>query len=525
MDNKKLFLYALLGLIVFSLWNAWHGEHSQTQVNKTAPAQEVTQKAIKNNNDISVSSVPENRMIKIKTDVLALEVDKLNGSIVGAQLLKYAKKLGDHDHYVQILSSNKSNFYVVKNYLNINGKKQKIIFSSNHDKYFLSGNKNKLVVNLYWRSHGVKITKSFTFYKGSYAVGVDYNINNASGKTLAGILSAEIERAKPSKKTGLFGMHSYNGAAISSKDIPYQKVTFDDMDKTELDKVVKGGWVAMQQRYFVTAWVPGQNMANRYFSRKKQDIYGIGANSNFNIPVGKNINLTNRLYVGPEVKENLSNLAPNLDRTIDYGWLWLISMAIFWFMEKIYSVVGNWGWSIIIVTLVIKAAFYKLSEKSYVSMAKMKVLAPKLQELKKKYGDDKQKVGQATMELYKKEGVNPLGGCLPMLIQIPVFIGLYYVLLEAVQLRHAPFILWIHDLSAKDPYYILPLLMGASMFLTQKLNPPAPDPIQAKLMLYGMPIMFTVLFASFPAGLVLYWFMNNLLSVLQQWLILKRMNG
>jgi len=270
--------------------------------------------------------------------------------------------------------------------------------------------------------------------------------------------------------------------------------------------------------------VPDQEQTNHYFSRAgADDIYTLGfVGPELKVAPGGKATAGGKFYVGPELEEPLKALAPHLELTIDYGWLWIVSSAIFWVMSKIYGVLGNWGWAIIIVTFLIKLAFYKLSATSYKSMAKMRDLQPRLELLKQRFGDDKQKMSKATMELYKTEKVNPLGGCLPMIIQIPVFIALYYVLIESVHLRHAPFILWIHDLSSKDPLYILPVLMGASMFLQQLLNPPPPDPMQAKIMKYALPIFFTVFFMTFPSGLVLYWLVNNCLSILQQWYIMKK---
>jgi len=296
------------------------------------------------------------------------------------------------------------------------------------------------------------------------------------------------------------------------------------MDKANVSRAVKGGWLAFQQRYFLGAWVPNQHQAQHYYSRVNGDIYTLGfVGPQLKVASGDQLRTRTTLYAGPEMADRLAVVAPHLDLTVDYGWLWALSVSIFWIMKHIYNFFGNWGIAIILVTLLIKLIFYKLSEKSYRSMAKMRKLSPQLQTLKERYGDDRQRMSQATMELYRREKVNPLGGCLPMLIQIPFFFALYYVLIESVELRQAPFMLWIQDLSAKDPYYILPLLMGASMYFQQKLNPAPPDPIQARMMNL-MPVMFTALFLTFPSGLVLYWLTNNCLSILQQWYIMRRVD-
>jgi YidC/Oxa1 family membrane protein insertase len=279
----------------------------------------------------------------------------------------------------------------------------------------------------------------------------------------------------------------------------------------------------MIQHYFISAWVPPKDAVSNYYSRVSSNgLYTIGMiGSPLNVAPGQQASFDTTLYTGPALATQLSATAPGLQLTIDYGWLWFISVIIFWMMQHIYDVIGNWGWSIVLVTVIIKAMFYGLSAKSYRSMSLMKRLQPKMEALKQKFGDDRQKLTQATLELYREEKVNPMSGCLPIIIQIPVFIALYWVLVESVQLRQAPFIFWIHDLSAKDPYYVLPVLMGISMFIQQRLNPPAPDPMQAKIMML-MPVVFTVLFANFPSGLMLYWFVNNTLSFLQQWHILRK---
>ena len=294
------------------------------------------------------------------------------------------------------------------------------------------------------------------------------------------------------------------------------------MAEDNLSLNTKGGWVVMQQHYFLSAWVPNEQQINHYYtSVSPNDVYTIGfLGPQLNVAAGDKLVTKTKFYAGPQLTDRLHSIAPNLDLTVDYGWLWFISMGIFWLMKKIHLVIGNWGWSIILVTICIKAVFYKLSATSYRSMAKMRKLTPKIQALKQRFGDDKQKMSQETMKLYKKEKVNPFGGCLPILIQIPFFIALYYVLIESVELRQAPFIFWIHDLSIKDPFYVLPLLMGISMLIQQKLSPPPPDPMQAKMMML-LPIVFTVFFLNFPAGLVLYWVCNNTLSILQQWYVMR----
>ena len=317
---------------------------------------------------------------------------------------------------------------------------------------------------------------------------------------------------------------TYFGAAIATPAKPFDKIAFKTIDEKSLNQEVKGGWAAMIQHYFITAWVPPKDAVSTYYTKKTSDgLYTIGMIGQPLVAApGSSTSVEAKLYTGPAIADQLEKTSEGLKLTIDYGWFWFISDIIFWMMQKIYDVVGNWGWSIVLVTVVIKLMFYYLSAKSYRSMSSLKKLQPRIEALKQRFGDDKQKMTQATLELYREHKVNPMSGCLPILIQIPVFIALYWVLVESVQLRQAPFIFWIHDLSRHDPYYVLPLLMGVSMFLQQRLNPPPPDPMQAKIMML-MPIVFTFLFANFPAGLMLYWFVNNTLSFLQQWHVMHKL--
>ncbi len=328
--------------------------------------------------------------------------------------------------------------------------------------------------------------------------------------------------------TGFFGsgVITYTGAVISTPEQRYEKISFDDIAKKELNQPVKDGWVAMIQHYFLGAWVPNPGETNDFYTRVVGgNRYMVGMRGAAQaVPAGATGDFRTRLYVGPKLQGVLADIAPNLQLTVDYGMLTIIAEPLFWLLKWIHNIVGNWGWSIIILTLLIKLAFYKLSETSYRSMANMRRLAPELTRLKELYGDDKQKMNEAMMGLYKKEKVNPLGGCLPILVQIPVFIALYWVLVESVQLRQAPFMFWIKDMSIPDPFYVLPLVMGVTMFVQQKLSPAPPDPIQAKVMM-ALPIVFTFMFLWFPSGLVLYWVVNNMLSIAQQWVITKRVES
>jgi YidC/Oxa1 family membrane protein insertase len=319
-------------------------------------------------------------------------------------------------------------------------------------------------------------------------------------------------------------MQTYQGGALYTPDKKFKKIKYKEMDEGPFAQTITGGWAAMVEHYFISAWIPSEDAQNEYFTYAIDGpkTYNIGAKTGVAVPAGSQGVVKGQLYIGPETTDVLKEISPGLELTVDYGILWPVSQLIFYLLKKIHGVVGNWGWSIILVTIFIKALFYKLSAASYRSMGHLRRVQPKIEQLKERCGEDKQKFSQSMMELYRKEKINPLGGCLPILVQIPVFIALYYVLLESVELRQAPFMLWLQDLSSKDPYYVLPLLMGGSMLLQQRLSPSPPDPMQAKMLML-MPIVFTFLFLSFPSGLVLYWVANNVLSITQQYFIMRNL--
>jgi YidC/Oxa1 family membrane protein insertase len=374
-------------------------------------------------------------------------------------------------------------------------------------------------------SLGMQVYKRFTAHDDRYDVDVSFDIRN-DGSSVASVTSfAQLKRDNtqaPDGNTG-FGVSPYLGAALTQPDERYTKLSFSDLKDEPFSKRLPAGWVAILQHYFVSAWIPSQKTSHDYFASQLSNgdnVIGY-KNQNVDIPPGSAATITQTLYVGPKDQVALAELAENLDLVIDYGWLWWLAQPLFWLLTLIQQFVINWGLAIIALTIVVKLIFFRLSAASYKSMAKMRTVQPKIQSIRDQYADDKTKQQQAMMELWKKEKINPMGGCLPMLIQMPVFIALYWVLLESVELRHAPFILWIEDLSAMDPYFVLPILMGISMWLMQRLNPAPPDPMQAKIMMY-MPIAFTFLMMWFPAGLVLYWLCNNLLSFAQQYVVTRQ---
>lgn len=409
------------------------------------------------------------------------------------------------------------------------------IFSAEKKSYQLADGQDQLVVDLKFSKDGVNYIKRFTLKRGLYDIVVTYLIDNQSAQPWTGAMFAQLKRdasSDPSSSTAT-GTATYLGAALWTSSEPYKKVSMKDMDKVAEDKTkapitynVNGGWVAWLQHYFVTAWIPQPGQNNAVLARKdSKGNYIIGyTGPAMTVAPGAKAETSATLYAGPKSQAVLKELSPGLELTVDYGILWFIAQPIFWLLQHIHSIVGNWGWSIIFLTMLIKGIFFPLSAASYKSMARMRAVAPKLAALKEQHGDDRQKMSQAMMELYKKEKINPLGGCLPILVQMPVFLSLYWVLLESVEMRQAPFMLWITDLSIKDPFFILPIIMGATMFIQQRLNPTPPDPMQAKVMKM-MPIIFTFFFLWFPAGLVLYWVVNNVLSISQQWYITRKIEA
>lgn len=545
MDIRRVVLYAALALIVYSLWTSWQYDYPRPQqvasVENAATASKgsllpnVTTNAEKSSDTSAVvsssESTPANKaqLIEVKTDVLNLSIDLNQGDIVNAQLLDYPVSVDEKDKPTTLLQNQTGERYVANSSLfTISGDAPQNLdfgFTSAQQRYELTPGEEKLIVTLNGKTtDGLAVKKEFVFTKGSYLIQVRYLLDNQGANAWKGYMNTQLLRSSPTEdKSSIFHVGSYTGASYSNPGKHrYQKVNFKDMTKSNLDVDAQGGWVAMQQHYFVSAWVPNADSNNMFYTRAVNGDYTIGAVSKpITIEPSTQKEIASNLYVGPEITSELKAIAPGLDLTVDYGWLWFLSSFLFSLMKMIHSVVGNWGWSIVLVTVLIKLAFYRLSATSYKSMAGMRKLQPKLQALRERYGDDKAKMSQATMELYRQEKVNPLGGCLPIIIQIPVFIALYWVLLESVELRQAPFIFWIKDLAVADPYHVLPIIMGATMLIQQKLNPAPPDPMQAKVMMF-LPILFTGLFWNFPAGLVLYWIVNNTLSILQQWYITRK---
>lgn len=484
---------------------------------------------------LDVAPTPlQRQLVTAKNDVLEITIDTLGGDIVNAVLLQhFDRKADEGGKALPILQNTRENLYVARSGLigpsatdTTEGRPQ---FAAAFDSYILNADKEKLTIDLTINIDGVRIVKRFTLSRGSYDVEVQYVINNGSSFDWNGVFYGQIKRDSkpPVADISGFGMQPFLGAAIQQPEKNYAKFDFTDIEDKTIKTSIEGGWVAMVQHYFVSAWVPPANEVNNFILRKQsqgQDVYLMTfTGAPINVPAGQSGEYAANFYVGPKDQEALSGLAEYLDRTLDFGFLWIVAEPIFKAMKFIHSFVGNWGWTIIVLTLGIKLLLYPLSAASLKSMAKMRNLQPEMARLKELYGDDRQKMSQELMGLYKKEKVNPAGGCFPMLLQMPVFISLYWVLMESVEIRHAPWMFWIQDLSAKDPFFVLPLLMGGSMFVMQKLQPMPTDPMQAKIMQF-MPIGFTFMFMWFPSGLVLYWTVNNLLSMAQQWFVNRQLS-
>jgi YidC/Oxa1 family membrane protein insertase len=471
------------------------------------------------------------RIVQVHTDVLQMAIDLEGGDIIELALPGYPAQLDNPDVPFVLLEQNSNRTYIAQSGLiGANGidKDGRPTYTSPSSIYKLPDDQNELVVDLQWQDEtGVKVTKRFTMTRGEYLLRVDYLIDNATSErwqaNLFGQLKRDSSPAPTASSSGGMGLAPFLGAATTQPDDHFTKFTFSDMAEEPFKATIAGGWIAMIQHYFLSAWIPDAQQNNNYSTRVTSGGFNIAG---FTTPPlvldpGQQGELGAEFYAGPKDQYRLKEISPYLDLSVDYGWLWWIAQPLFWLLTKIHSFVGNWGVAIILLTVLIKAAFFKLSATSYRSMANMRRVQPKMQDIREQYADDKQKQSQAMMELYRKEKINPMGGCLPILVQMPVFIALYWTLMESVELRQAPFILWIKDLSVMDPYFVLPLLMGASMFFMQMLNPPPPDPMQAKIMKW-MPVVFTFFFLWFPAGLVLYWVVNNLLSMAQQYVITKQ---
>ena len=474
--------------------------------------------------------------VVVETDRLRLTFDTRGATLVSAELLDYQQSAEDGAPPVQLLTREADRFFIAQSSwvaaagLPVPNHEQ--VFAVEASEYVLAPGEDRLALRFTWSdASGLRLTKTFGVERGSYVVTLEETLENAGEAPWRGRAYRQLLRQPPANAGYSFTnpeSYSYVGAAWFTPGEKFNKLAFDDFDaRNPLDVNGRGGWVAMLQHYFFAAWIPDPAEDARFASATTRDgRYLIRSDApTIELAPGASHQSAARLYIGPKLQEELAAVAPGLERTIDYGIFTVLSEPLFWLLSLFHGLTGNWGWAIILLVLLIKAVFFKLSEAQYKSFAKMRAVQPRIESLKERYGDDKQKFNMAMMELYKKEKINPMGGCLPILVQIPVFISLYWVLLESVELRHAPWMGWIQNLSAPDPYFILPVLNLATMWATQKLSPaPGMDPLQKKMM-QAMPLVFGVMFAFFPAGLVLYWTVNGALGLLQQWVITKMHGG
>lgn len=553
MNNTRLFLYAALAFVGLLIWEQWQADYgpkpqpqSQSQQETISaagntPSQdfsdqdltdlpEMAESAQQNVEPLGQLTSASAQLVHVETDVLDLYIDTRGGVIKSLKLKDYSLAVDKPEEYLELIHSNQDSVYIIQNGLRSStspAPTHHSIFNAAQTSYRLQDSDEVLRVPLSWTENGVQVVKTYQFTRGDYLIKVNHRVNNQSDQEWVGSQYRQITRSRP-LETSKF-LYTYTGAVVYNEEVKYEKVKFDDMEEQSFKLTSNGGWAAMIQHYFLSAWVAEPEETNLMYSiantKRNPSTYTIGMRSqSLQVQPGQQGEFNSKLFVGPKLVNRLEEISPGLELTVDYGALTFLSKPLYWLLSFFNGIVGNWGFAIILLTLLVKAVFFKLSETSYKSMAKMRKVGPRLKTLKERYGDDRQKMNQAMMDLYKTEKINPMGGCLPILVQIPVFIALYWALLESVELRQAPFILWITDLSVKDPYFVLPLIMGVSMLIQQKLNPAPPDPIQAKVMM-ALPIIFTVFFAFFPSGLVLYWVVNNILSITQQYIITKRIES
>ncbi len=540
MESIRNILIIGLAFVSFLLFTQWQENDKQVQpITQTTSANAPS--AIANDfvpastavaNQVDLNPQSDRQIITVTTDLIQLSIDTLGGDIVKSTLLTYPVELNGVENLNLLEKLSNYTFVAKSGLIGANGpddasKDSRPLYETAQTSYVLGADQNTLEVALrFTDAQGIEFQKIFTFKRDAYNVDVSYRVNNTTNQNILVQLWGQLTQSvyKPTEESSMM-MQLYRGAAYATETEKYQKYDFGDMEDANLKQITQGGWVAMIQHYFVTAWVPSSEQENRIYTNlggASKDLGSIGfMGQPTTIAASATQEFSATLYTGPKLQDRLETLSPSLNLTVDYGFLWWMALPLHWLLSFFYGIVGNWGFAIVLLTFTVRGAMYPLSKKQYTSMAKMRKLQPKIAALKERVGDDRQKMGQATMELYKTEKVNPLGGCLPLLVQMPIFLGLFWMLQESVELRQAPFMLWITDLSVQDPYYVLPLLMGASMWLMAKLQPSmSTDPMQQKMMQF-MPVIFTVFFLWFPSGLVLYWVVSNIVTILQQMYIYR----
>ncbi|MCW8933524.1 MAG: membrane protein insertase YidC [Gammaproteobacteria bacterium] len=540
MENQRTILYLAFFFTLFLLYQEWQktygpqpavtdteqvssisGGITDAEINSLPAAGIPTDKQSTTTSPAASEENIKRQAVHVVTDVLDLKIDTQGGTIYQLDLRNYQFDAVQKDKPFRLFSTKESIYHTAQSGLVSAAHaapNHKDIYQAEKSEYRLQEGTDELKVTLFWQKEGVQVSKIFTFKRDSYVIDIEHVVsaNDWSGSEYRQLVRSLQERESTMIPT-------YVGGVVFNDDIKYEKVDFDDIEDQSFNSDMKGGWIAMIQHYFLAAWVPDQKQNNfTYTSHPTSNRYILGMRSpavvaNAQTPA----HFKSQLVVGPKLQGRLETIAPGLELTVDYGVLTILAKPLFWLLKFYHSQFNNWGWAIIFLTITVKIAFYWLSAKGYRSMARMRKIGPRMKTLKERYGDDRQRMSAEMMKMYKEEKINPLGGCFPILIQIPVFIALYWVLLESVEMRNAPFALWIQNLSEQDPYFILPILMGATMYIQQKLNPAPVDPVQQKVFQF-MPLVFTVFFLFFPAGLVLYWVVNNTLSIIQQWIITKR---
>ncbi|NWG39624.1 MAG: membrane protein insertase YidC [Hydrogenophilaceae bacterium] len=532
MDNQRLILFVVFSFSLLLLWDAWQAKdqppvatEAQTRQLPASGVPQGSQPApVPGQQGPQTAGLTSGARAIVETDVMRVEIDANGGDLRKLELIQY-HEVDDPKKTLVLLQEKADRPYVIQSGLLWGLPTHKDVFQLIPGTYKLSG--ETLGIPMTWINPqtGVTVEKTYVFKRGSYRIEVIEKITNSGAQPVRLERYGQLVRnGQPPAGESRF-MYTFTGPAVYTESAKFQKINFDDIADGDADfqKSAKDGWVGMLQHHFVAAWLPRTGSDRTYYVDKLgDDLYSAGYKQAYGmLAAGQSMTLNSGLYVGPQIQKNLEAAAPGLDLTRDYGWLTPLAAPMFWIIEKIHVLVGNWGWSIVIFTVLLKLALFPLSASGYKGMAQMRALAPKLQKMKEMYGEDRQKLHQAMADMYKKEKVNPLGGCMPILLQIPVFIALYYVLIAAVEMRGAPWMGWITDLSAPDPFYVLPVLMGITSIIQVKLNPTPPDPIQAKVMM-AMPIVFSVMFIFFASGLVLYWLVNNILSIAQQWYMNKK---
>jgi YidC/Oxa1 family membrane protein insertase len=536
MDTRRLILFVIFSFSIMMLWDAWQQkdrpaittQQGAPEANNGAVAGDVVLNTATANNAVidGEFKLEKGQRIKVSTDLFEAEIDTAGGDLRHLVLNKHRAANANVGNFVLMDEVQKPVLYIAQTgLLGSSLPNHKSQFTSAAASYTMADGAASQEVRLSWLGDGVSVDKVYTFHRGSYVIDVNYQINNGSATAITPTAYYQIVHDSDSKQ-GSMMMPTFTGGAYFTEADKFKKIHFKDMAKESLSKTSKDGWIGIIEHYFASAWIPKAGVNREFYTKQLSDnIFAVGViTPGASIGAGSRAEINARLFAGPQTEKDLAVAAPGLEYAVDYGWLTVIAKPLFWVLSKINALVNNWGIAIILLTVLIKAAFYPLSAKSYKSMAQMRELAPRLQSMKEKFGDDKQKMQQAMMEMYRTEKINPMSGCLPILVQIPVFIALYWMILGSVELRHAPFFGWIQDLSAIDPYYVLPLLMGATMIIQTYLNPAPTDPIQAKVMKI-MPVVFSIFFFFFPAGLVLYWLVNNVLSIAQQWYVNKSIHA